>query len=284
MKILRNLFLFSIICYFASCSSDNVINPGDDGDNGSVKELLLSIDNSNSTLSFDGIETEFDILDGNGDYTVTSSDEKVAKVRLEGTKVYVDFIGHYTDVTITVTDKKNQQKSLSMVSYAESLVSPEYTLLTEQGKTYTDKYVSFGAGGYAIEAISGTSAKATVNENDEIVVEGIEFGNSSFKITDKRGTTATYDVVVIATYKLDSESMSISAKRDQTISIKLLYGKGWELSDSTESLFEGIYVHNATATEGASLQIDTSKEVIGKGLVRIINDEEQLAVITVSVE
>lgn len=284
MKILRNLFLFSIICYFASCSSDNVINPGDDGDNGSVKELLLSIDNSNSTLSFDGIETEFDILDGNGDYTVTSSDEKVAKVRLEGTKVYVDFIGHYTDVTITVTDKKNQQKSLSMVSYAESLVSPEYTLLTEKGKTYTDKYVSFGAGGYTIEAISGTSAKATVNENDEIVVEGIEFGNSSFKITDKRGTTATYDVVVIATYKLDSESMSISAKRDQTISIKLLYGKGWELSDSTESLFEGIYVHNATATEGASLQIDTSKEVIGKGLVRIINDEEQLAVITVSVE
>jgi hypothetical protein len=284
MKILRNLFLFSIICYFASCSSDNVINPGDDGDNGSVKELLLSIDNSNSTLSFDGIETEFDILDGNGDYTVTSSDEKVAKVRLEGTKVYVDFIGYYTDVTITVTDKKNQQKSLSMVSYAESLVSPGYTLLTEQGKTYTDKYVSFGAGGYTIEAISGTSAKATVNENDEIVVEGIEFGNSSFKITDKRGTTATYNVIVIATYKLDSESMSISAKRDQTISIKLLYGKGWELSDSTESLFEGIYVHNATATEGASLQIDTSKEVIGKGLVRIINDEEQLAVITVSVE
>lgn len=284
MKILRNLFLFSIICYFASCSSDNVINPGDDGDNGSVKELLLSIDNSNSTLSFDGIETEFDILDGNGGYVAASSDEKVAKVRLEGTKVHVDFISYHTDVTITVTDKKNQQKSLSMVSYAESLVSPGYTLLTEKGKTYTDKYVSFGAGGYTIEAISGTSAKATVNENDEIVVEGIEFGNSSFKITDKRGTTATYDVVVIATYKLDSESMSISAKRDQTISIKLLYGKGWELSDSTESLFEGIYVHNATATEGASLQIDTSKEVIGKGLVRIINDEGQLAVITVSVE
>lgn len=284
MKILRNLFLFSIICYFASCSSDNVINPGDDGDNGSVKELLLSIDNSNSTLSFDGIETEFDILDGNGDYTVTSSDEKVAKVRLEGTKVYVDFIGHYTDVTITVTDKKNQQKSLSMVSYAESLVSPEYTLLTEKGKTYTDKYVSFGAGGYTIEAISGTSAKATVNENDEIVVEGIEFGNSSFKITDKRGTTATYNVIVIATYELNSESISISTQKDQTIFIKLLYGKGWKLVDFTESVFKSINIHNATDTECAYLQIDASKDKTGKGVIRIINDEEQLAVITVSVE
>ncbi|NDV94588.1 hypothetical protein D0T84_06585 [Dysgonomonas sp. 521] len=284
MKTLRNLFLFSTICFFVSCGSDSVIDRGDDEDNEPVKELLLSVDNGNRTLSFDGIETEFEILDGNGDYTVTSSDENAAKVRLEGTKVYVDFISYHTDVTITVTDKKSQQKSLSMVSYAKSLVSPGHTLFTELGKTYIDKYVSFGAGGYTIETISGTSAKATVNENDEIVVEGIEFGNSYFKITDRRGTTATYDVIVIATYELDSESMSISAKRDQIISIKLLYGNGWKLVDFTNALFDGVYMHNATDTECASVQVDTSKEVIGQGVVKIINDEGQPAVITISVE
>jgi len=277
------LFLFAFISLFISCGSGNVIDQEDDEDIEPTKELVLSVNDNKGTLYFEEVETEFDILDGNGDYTVTSSDESIAKVRIEGTKVFVDFIGYYTSVTITVSDKREQQKSISMLSHADSLIPTGHTLLMEKG-TYIDKYINFGAGGYTIELIKGSSAKASVNENDEIIVEGLEYGTSYFKITDKRGTTTTYDVVIIATYDMGSGSIIIPAINDQIISVRISYGENWKIVDYTESLFEGVYMHQATDTYCASLQIDTSKDVSGRGIVNIINDEGQTATITVTVE
>lgn len=279
------LFFFTLICFFISCGSDNVFDRGGDEDIEPTKELKLSLDNKKGTIYFEEVETEFDILDGNGDYTVISSDENIAKARVEGTKVYVDFIGYYTSVTITVTDKREQQKSISMLSHSESLVSPNHTLLTEKGKTYIDKYINFGAGGYTIELIKGNSAEATVNENDEIVVEALKYGTTYFKITDKRGTTATYNVIVIAQYNLESENIIIPTTRDQILYIRLLYGKNWNIIDSSKSFFGIVSVHGANEfTEYESLQIDTPKDIVGQGSVTIKNDEGQIATINVKVE
>lgn len=200
------------------------------------KELSLSVKPGNIYTS--NIDFEFEILDGNGGYTVSVSNEEDARATVEGNIVKVNLLKN--TASITVTDKDDQSASVVINSSAKSLTPTEYGIFIDNGTSYTMKDISFGEGGYTIEKIKGTSAEVVVTGNDELRVSAVKPGNSYYKIVDKRGTKAKFEVYVTTAYDFSSKTLEINAINDQIISIIIKQGVGdWKIiGDQTSPIFK----------------------------------------------
>lgn len=220
---------------FLSCSSDDELSPeqlpGQTEVPEQTEKLTLSVGH---VVNTEEIDVEFDILSGNGEYVASVANEDEAKVSIQQNRVKVNLLRN--NAGITITDKKNQSVSLRINSSAKSLVPANYSVIIENGDTYTMKNVTFGAGGYTLQKISGTSADARVLENGAINIKSLEPGNSYYKITDKRGTTAVFEVLVTSSFFLESNQLDVKVVNDQKASVWLKLGEGdWRIVESTSS-------------------------------------------------
>lgn len=219
-KVLILLFISSVL---AGCSTkdDLIAEP-----EAIKKELSLSV--KPGQIYTNNIDFEFEILDGNGGYTVSVSNDKDARATIEGNKVKVNLLR--STASVTVTDKDDQSASVVINSSAKSLIPSGYGIFIDNGTSYTMKDISFGEGGYTIEKIKGTSAEVVVVENDELKVIALKPGNSYYNIVDKRGTKAKFEVYVTTTYDLSSKNLEIAAINDQIISVIIKQGVGdWKI-------------------------------------------------------
>lgn len=217
------LILLLITSVFAACSSqdDLIAEP-----EAVIKELSLSIKPGHIYTS--NIDFEFEILDGNGGYTVSVSDDEDARATVEGNKVKVNLLKN--TASITVTDKDNQSASVVINSSAKSLTPSAYGIFIDNGTSYTMKDINFGEGGYTIEKIKGTSAEVIVVENDGLKVNALKPGNSYYKIVDKRGAKAKFEVYVTTAYDFYGRTLEITAINDQIISVIIKQGAGeWKI-------------------------------------------------------
>jgi hypothetical protein len=249
-----------------------------------IRKLELSV---GPVVQTEEVDFEFDILDGNGGYTVGVSSEEGAKISVIGNKVKVNLLRN--NVSITVTDKKNQSTSLSIYSSAKSLTPHNYGIFIETGDTYTMKDIGFGSGGYSIQKVKGTSADVGVTENDHIKVSGLQPGNSYYKIIDKRGASAAFEVMVTSSFHLTSNRLEVTAVNDQIASVWLKWGGGgWKIVQSILSPA----IQKATLMEKADidkkydiLSIVTSKnETKGVATIRLKDKVGNDAAITVRVQ
>ncbi len=271
MKTIQRIsFLLLVSFLFAACSTDD----NSDTDFEEVKELKLSANGDilteGETIYTEDVDFEFEILQGNGDYTISLSNDESAKFSIEENKVSVNLLKSH--VNITISDKKEQTTLINIVSTAESLVSNGYGILIEEGRTHSMS-VNFGAGGYIVEKIKGESSTVVVTEDDEVKVTGLKPGNSYYKIKDKRGSTAPLEVLVPSYYDLTDNKVEITAINDQTISIVLKWGEGdWQLVEPQTSspIIEQVFLMPKGDEEKKYdiLQIDTSKDDI-KGIATI---------------
>uniref|UniRef100_UPI00388EF9D2 hypothetical protein n=1 Tax=Arcticibacter sp. TaxID=1872630 RepID=UPI00388EF9D2 len=193
-----------------------------------IAKLELSV---GPIVQTEEVDLEFDILKGNGGYTVGVSSEEEAKVKIDGNKVKVNLLRN--NASITVTDQKEQSVSLLISSSAKSLTPHNYGIFVESGDTYTMKDIAFGAGGYSVHKIGGTSADVEVTADGYIRVTGLQPGNSYYKIVDQRGTSASFDVMVVAAFDLTSNRLEVTAVNDQRASVLLKWGEGgWRIVKS----------------------------------------------------
>lgn len=274
MKIIQKtslLFLVSFI--FAACSTDDKAAT-DLEEVEDVKELKLSANGDDLTagenLYTDDVDFEFEIIEGNGGYTLELSDDESAKFSFEENKVKVNLLK--SQANITISDKKEKTTSFSIVSTSQSLVSSGYGISIEKGKTHKMN-ISFGAGGYSIEKSKGESSTITVTEDDDLEVTGLKPGNSYYTIKDKRGSTAPLEVLVPSFYDLTENKLEIKAINDQVISIVLKWGEGdWKIVESQTSspIIEQVFLMSKGDQEKKYdiLQIDTSKDD-GKGIATV---------------
>ncbi len=280
---MRKTFLLLFIgCLFTACSSDDDFNLKADE---VIKELTLSVKSGN--VYTDGVDFEFDILKGNGEYTVSVSNEEDARVAIDGSKVKINLLKN--TAVVTVSDKKKQSASVVINSTAKSLIPTDYSLFISGGDVFTMKDVAFGDGGYTIGKIKGTSADVIVAENDHIKVTGLKPGNSYYKIKDKRGSTAPLEICVISSYDLTDNNIEITAVNDQRVSVVLKRGDGdWKLvGDPLSPVIQKVTLlpKGDIDRKYDVLQIETSKDdAKGIAAIQLKDKSGNSAFITVKVQ
>lgn len=271
MKIIQKTSLLLLISFlFAACSTDD----SPDTDFEEIKELKLSANGDilteGETIHTEDVDFEFEILEGNGDYTISLSNDESAKFSIEDNIVSVNLLKSQT--SMTVSDKKEKTISISIISTAESLIPSDYGIFIGEDKTHK-MTINFGAGGYIVEKIKGESSTVVVTEDDYVEVTGLKPGNSYYKIKDKRGSTAPLKVLVPSYYDLTDNKVEITAINDQIISIVLKWGEGdWQLVEPQTSspIIKQVFLMPKGAEEKKYdvLQIDTSKDDV-KGIATI---------------
>lgn len=275
------LLLIFVGCLFTACSSDDDWESGT-GPEGEVKELKLSTE---ANVSIDGIDYEFEILEGNGGYAVRDANDEFAKVTITGTKVKVDLLKN--NVNVIITDKEGKEALVNIYSSAESLIPNGYGLITNVDSVYVMKDINFGAGGYTLEKIKGTSAEAIVTEDDYVKVTGVKPGKSFYKIKDKRGSTAKLEVVVTDNYDYTGDDLEINTTNEQIINVIFKSGTGWKIaSDPSTPIFKRVVLHTKGHLYGYdTLQIDTSEDnEKGIAVIHLQDDAGNKAYITVYVK
>ncbi len=285
--------LLSISCLLAACLPDVDVDTKkefypeeefDPAEEDVTVNLKLSVDGQVYT---EDVDFEFEIIEGNGGYMVSVSgdEDKDAKVTINGSKVTVNLLSSMA--FIIITDQKQQSTHIEINSSAESLAPHSYGVSMDVGRTYTLKNITFGAGGYTLRKIKGTSAEATMIENDCIKITGLKPGNSYYKIIDKRGTTAPLNISVDRSYDLINNNIEITAISDQTVFVILKWGEGdWMLVEEPSSAILKIFLMKKADIDKKYdvLQIDTSRDVKGTVMIRLKDKAGNYAWITVKVQ
>lgn len=279
-------FLLFICGLLSAChtSDDEILPPEEIVD---PYDLRLSVFGS---IDIKGIDYEFEILEGNGDYvaevTEKEGGDKEALVTIVENKVKVSLLSN--SAGITILDKENQSASITLHSYDQSLTPTGYGLFLENGKEYTMTDVSFGAGTYRVKDVKGNSAEVSVLANDAVRIKGLNPGNSYFKLIDHRGTTARFDVYVTENHDLASPSMVIYGINDQVLNVWIKYDDvGWTLDGENKSpLIEELYLHSKGDMEKKYdiLQINTAKEGKGSTSIKLKNNKGSTATIFLNIE
>ncbi len=278
----KTFLLLLISCLFAACSTDDDPNPEPEA---FTKELKLSVQ---GIVNIENVDFEFEIIDGNGEYTASVSKEDDAKVEIVGNKVKVNLFRY--SASVTIKDKEQQSASVYISSSDRSLTSTSYGIFMSTDSTSLMKDISFGVGGYTLKKIKGTSAEAVMTENDHVKITGIKPGTSYYKIIDKRGKTADLNISVVATYRLKSDNLEITAVSDQSSSIVLEWGAGdWTLVETPlNGILAAVYLHKKGdfAQKYDVLQIDTSKgdNIKGRTIIRLKDKAGNYASIIANVQ
>ena len=280
------LFLFSILSLVCACSS-----PLEESlPEVETKELKLSTPNENSGIVETAeLEVELEIIDGNGEYLASVSEtdgEPDAKVAITGNKIKVDLLTRNI-VELTITDKKFQKATVQIRSTHKSLEVPSFGLLLSEGQTYVMKDIQFGAGGpYTIESIKGNASTATI-ENDGITVTSKKLGNTYYKLKDKRGTVALFEVSTTLNVDLTTNYLELEGNNTMSVTVNLPKDTDWLVLSSTEKVTESVKVERPIDPKTGShvdyqvLFINTSDDSKGTDTITLKNKDGELAVVRI---
>ncbi len=174
------------------------------------------------------------IVTGNGDYQIESSNSEVATAELtsEG-KVLVTAISNGS-ATITVTDA-DQLKASMKVTVCDQLTLEKVTDIMAIYETLNIAITS-GSSEYKVVSDHMEIATAVVSETDNTIsITGVSKGEANITVTDKMGLTATIAIKVVDDFKLEKTTFDIlEIGAPQTITI--LEGSGDYTCMPSESL------------------------------------------------
>ena len=276
MKTITKLVLLALLAtVWMGCSKDNEEEPVPPVD------LVLSVEDG--VIWVNELDYEFEILEGNGGYTVESSDEKMAKTRVEGEKVLVYFLGNGS-VNITVSDREGKSKKAHFIFYHESLTLSNYYLFLDYSKTAIVD-LDFGVGGgYYLDGVDPDIIDARI-EGDKMIVKSVMPGTDSLTIFDRRGSRMAMKVIVSERFDLTDSRLEIETGRNRTFHIKLLWGEDDYTVSSDSPLFTRVVYHKQGHADGTStIQVDTGPDIYGLGDIVIRDKHGDFARVAVNVK
>ncbi|MFZ4861586.1 hypothetical protein ACL9RF_05320 [Sphingobacterium sp. Mn56C] len=289
------LILSSIILLFGCTAQPleeiyHVKNEQDD-----LKELILSsTDNGDQEVVTDQLTYALEVLEGNGDYTASISEfdgDPDAKVTFDRNRITVDILS-LRSVLVTITDKKKQKASFRVRSTHPSLHVPNFNTHVEIGDSIIRNDVQFGAGGpYTLTHIRGDAADA-VMVNNGIKVVGKKYGNTYYKIADKRGTVTRFDVINPLNISLTDDFLRLELNNTMTTWINLggLGGVGWIIDNSFGAVIQNLRIirlidsSTLQPVDYESLYIETSDHAKGMETIYLKHESGKTAVIQVQIK
>lgn len=191
---------------------------------------LLTIDLDNST------EGNIRIMQGNGNYKLTLSNDKVVSVALDD------------DNTIRITGIEPGKAELIITDWAKKTSKVEIVvkrleeLLLDKGEVRLvagesgSAGVYSGNGEYTISSSDETIAKGTIDEDGKILIQAIAKGTANLEVVDAKGKSATIEVKVRKPLVLSQTEDIPFMILGETLEVDILDGNGG-YSISTSSTY-----------------------------------------------
>lgn len=257
-------FLIAFAGIFSGCDEDD---PSYSNLLADTQELLINFDETTEGM--------FRVIQGNGNYKVTSSNEEVATATVEGNTIKVTAL-KAGSTSLTITDWAKMSTSVQVIVDQLTdlvLVTTSTTMYPEETKT-VDVYT--GNRGYKVTVDNSSVAKASVDETGKIQITSLAPGTAKVTVTDRQNKQAELTVKVIKHLVIDNPDPIECLVIGEPVTIKILDGNGkytcinngsasylkCEMSeDGTEVVIQGIKRNrfNKTVTikdnEGQSVNI-----------------------------
>ena len=258
-------FLLAATTIFTGCNDDD---PSYHELVTNTQELIINFDETP--------EGTIQMLQGNGNYKIVSSNEEVATAVAEGNAIKVTAL-KAGSTNLTITDWAKMSTSVKVIVDQLS----ELILAVSSTKMYPNEskaiQIHTGNRGYKVTVDKESIAKATVDEEGNIQVESLSPGIATVTVTDRLNKSAELSVNVIKKLVLDNSEEISYLTVDEPLTIKILNGNGGytctnngsatylkcEIAENgTEAVVEGLrrYRFNKTITisdqEGESVSIN----------------------------
>ena len=251
-------FLLAASTVFSGCNDDD---PAYHELVPNTQELIINFDETS--------EGTIQMLQGNGNYKIVSSNEEVATAVAEESTIKVTAL-KAGSTPLTVTDWAKKSTSIKVIVDQLS----ELILATSSTKMYPgeSKAVNIYTGnrGYKVTVDKESVVKATVDEEGNIQVESLAPGTAIVTVTDRLNKSAELSVNVIKKLTLDNSEEISYLTVGEPLTLKILNGNGGYTC-----------TNNGSATYLKCTIADNGTEVVIEGLRRnrfnktvTISDEE----------
>lgn len=184
----------------------------------------LTVDIEALTINLDeAAEGSFRIIEGNGNYKVTSSNADVATASISGDEVIVTGL-QYGTATLTVTDWAKKSASINVVvDQEQDLVMRTNSTTMFLGESKTLEVYS-GNKGYSITSSNEPVATATISEDGKVNITAVAPGTTTLTVKDKRNKTAEIAVKIIKRLVVDNSKEIAYLVVGEPVTIKILDG------------------------------------------------------------
>lgn len=258
-------FLLAATTIFTGCNDDD---PSYHELVTNTQELIINFDETP--------EGTIQMLQGNGNYKIVSSNEEVATAVAEGNAIKVTAL-KAGSTNLTITDWAKMSTSVKVIVDQLS----ELILAVSSTKMYPNEskaiQIHTGNRGYKVTVDKESVAKATVDEEGNIQVESLSPGVATVTVTDRLNKSAELSVKVIKKLVLDNSEEISYLTVGEPLTLKILDGNGdytctnngsatylkcTIAENGTEAVIEGLkrYRFNKTVTisdqEGESVSIN----------------------------
>lgn len=258
-------FLLAATTIFTGCNDDD---PSYHELVTNTQELIINFDETP--------EGTIQMLQGNGNYKIVSSNEEVATAVAEGNTIKITAL-KAGSANLTITDWAKMSTNVKVIVDQLS----ELVLAVSSTKMYPNEskaiQIHTGNRGYKVTVDKESVAKATVDEEGNIEVESLSPGVATVTVTDRLNKSAELSVKVIKKLVLDNSEEISYLTVGEPLTLKILDGNGdytctnngsatylkCTIADNgTEAVIEGLrrYRFNKTVTisdqEGESVSIN----------------------------
>ena len=258
-------FLLAAATVFCGCNDDD---PSYHDLVPNTQELIINLDETPEGI--------IQIVQGNGNYKITNSNEDVATAIAEGNKIKVTALkAGSTDLSITDWAKMSTNVKVIVDQLSELVLSNSATTMYPGENKTVNVYT--GNRGYKVTVDKESVVKATVDEEGHIQIESLAPGNATVTVTDRLNKSAEFSVKVIKKLVVDNSEEIAYLTVGEPLTIKILDGNGGYTctnngsatylkctiaENGTDVIIEGLkrYRFNKTVTikdqEGESISIN----------------------------
>ena len=232
----------------------------------------LAVNTKTLTINLDeATEGSFNIVEGNGNYKVISSNATVATAVVSGNEVIVTGL-EYGTATLTVTDWAKKSASVQVIVDQEQDLVIKTSSTTMFFGEYKTLEVYTGNGGYSITSSNESVATATISEDGKIDITSIIPGTTTLTVKDKHNKTAEISVKVIRRLSLDRSEEITYLTVGEPLTIKILDGNGGYTCTNNGS---ATYLKCTMAENGTDVIIEGLKRYRFNKAVTIKDQEGQ---------
>ena len=207
-------FLLAAVNLFSGCSEDDPSYANLVADK---QELTINLDEK--------AEGVIQIIQGNGNYKVTSSNEDVVTATIDNDQIQVTGL-KAGDANVTITDWARMSTNVKVIvdQLVDLVLKVSSTVMYPNEDKTIEVYT--GNGGYSITVDNPSIAKAAINDKGQIQIESLAPGTATFTVKDRRDKTTELIVKVKKRMVVDNSENIPYLVIDTPATIKILDGNG----------------------------------------------------------
>lgn len=207
-------FLLAAVNLFSGCSEDDPSYANLVADK---QELTINLDEK--------AEGVIQIIQGNGNYKVTSSNEDVVTATIDNDQIQVTGL-KAGDANVTITDWARRSTNVKVIvdQLVDLVLKVSSTVMYPNEDKTIEVYT--GNGGYSITVDNPSIAKATINDKGQIQIESLVPGTATFTVKDRRDKTTELIVKVKKRMVVDNSENIPYLVIGTPATIKILDGNG----------------------------------------------------------